>query len=396
VCCQGNVARDCVSRAAGDSRPLPARDPALDSDMTVSAVIPAYNAESTIAETLDSILAQTIPVHEIIVVDDVSPDDTVGAVRRWHDSHPQAPLVIIEQSENTGPAGARNSGIERASGEWIAFLDSDDAWLPEKTAIQLQAVAENPNVDLVCGRTVPLEDVDSGQWTVESGSQRSEIGSQRSAVGGLRSDVCGPSFAPSFAGSYGGQGMATEGKLQSTVCSLTLEDFVHHNPVATSTVMARRDVLLGVGGFDGQFCGPEDYDLWLRVVADHKCLELDVPLTRYRSTVGSLSMDERKFLPQVLRVLEKAFGPGGALEKHQGWRRRSYAEQYSSASWMAYNRGANGTALRYLLMSWVYDVRRLYKEQQDPLLRLKILFRYVFRRKPDVEVSKAEIGKAES
>ncbi len=349
--------------------------------MTVSAVIPAYGAESTIVETLDSILAQTIPVHEIIVVDDVSPDDTVSVVRRWAGrvgSGPYSarratkgklwevesgregvqccitdcgvPLRLVQSQTNGGPAAARNMGIGIATGEWIAFLDSDDAWLPEKTAVQVATVAENPGTALVCGRTVPLVDVGSGKWEVGRGAER----------------------------------------------ELSLADFVAHNPVATSTVMARRDVLLGVGGFDGQFCGPEDYDLWLRVVAEHKCLELDVPLTRYRSTVGSLSMDERKFLPQVLRVLKKAFGPGGALEDHQNWRSRSYAEQYASAAWMAYNRGANGVALRYLLRSWLYDMRRLEKEQADPLLRLKLLFRYVFRCKPDVLESKAEMGNWES
>ena len=332
--------------------------------MTVSAVIPAYAAESTIVETLDSILAQSTPVHEIIVVDDVSPDDTVSVVRHWQDEHPEAPLILVEQSENTGPAGARNAGIEKASGEWIAFLDSDDAWLPEKTAVQFQAVAENPDVTLVCGRTIPLS----------GAKQKAEMGKQKCEEERGGAEV-------------GGRKLAGVDKKSR---ELSLADFVAHNPVATSTVLVRRDVLLGVGGFDGQFCGPEDYDLWLRVVAGHKCLKLDVPLTRYRSTVGSLSMDERKFLPQVLRVLKKAFGEGGALHGHREWRRRSYAEQYSSASWMAHNRGANGVALRYLLRSWLYDVRRLEKEQTDPLLRCKLLFRYVFRCKPDVAERKAE------
>ena len=310
--------------------------------MSISAVIPAYNAESTIVETLDSILAQTIPVSEIIVVDDMSPDSTVAVIQRWQSDHPNAPLILIEQSENTGPAGARNTGIERATGKWIAFLDSDDAWLPEKLAIQLAAVEENPGVTLVCGRTVPLDAEDCGEWDVGSGKWR----------------------------------------------EFSLKDFVSHNPVATSTVLMRRNVLLDLGGFDLQFCGPEDYDLWLRTISKHTSLELDLPLSRYRSTVGSLRMDERKFLSQVLRVLTKAFGEGGALNAHPEYRRRSYAEQYSSASWMAYNRGANRIALRYLLMSWLYDVRCLHKEQEDPLLRLKLLVRYLLRHKPDVAVSK--------
>lgn len=312
----------------------------MTSSPSVSVVIPAYKAESTITETLDSVIEQTASIQEVVVVDDVSPDATVQVIRQWQIEHPDLELSLVEQSVNTGPAGARNAGVDRATGEWIAFLDSDDAWLPEKTAIQLNSIAENPSVALVCGGTIPL---------VGPAESRQPVRAE------------------------------PEGH------DLQLSEFVAHNPVATSTVMVRRGVFLDVGGFDGQFCGPEDYDLWLRVVAKHRCLDLGVPLSRYRQTVGSLSMDERTFLPQVLRVLSKAFGAGGALEDHLNWRRRSHAEQYSSASWMAYNRGAHGTALRYLLMSWLYDVRRLHKEQQDPLLRLKLLVRYVLRRKPDVE-----------
>jgi len=318
-------------------------------DMTVSVVIPAYNSAGTVVETLDSIANQERPVQEIIVVDDLSTDGTIDVVQRWQAAHRDTPLVLIGQTVNTGPAGARNAGVERATGEWIAFLDADDAWLPGKTTVQLQAIHKADDVALVCGMTVPLEEP-------RGKGQGAKL--EREASGDQSPAVC---------------------SLPSAVRSLRLEDFVAHNPVATSTVLVRRDVLLSLGGFDRQFCGPEDFDLWLRIVAQHKCLELDVPLTRYRSTVGSLSMDERKFLPQVLRVLTKAFGEGGVLRDRQEYRRRAYAEQYASASWMAHNRGANGTAIRYLLMSWLYDVRRLYKEQEDPLLRLKLLFRYVVR-----------------
>lgn len=360
---------------------------------TISVVIPAYNAESTIAETLDSVLVQTVPAHEIVVVDDVSPDDTVDVIKEWgvergqwtvesepfptqvkavyslqSTVHAYPTIRIVESAKNGGPASARNIGVSIATGEWIAFLDADDAWLPEKTAIQLKAVESDPDVALICGKTVALEREFEQKLTKLT-----------KKVGKVVGDGDTASNNPE---------LSTAHSLQSTVYGLqsplALVDFVYHNPVATSTVMVRREAVRDVGGFDTQFCGPEDYDLWMRLVAKHKCVELDAILTRYRTTVGSLSMDERQFLPEVLRVLAKAFGPGGALEKHQEWRRRAYAEQYSSASWMAYNRGAHGPALRYLLMSWLYDVRRLHKEQQDPLLRAKLLFRYMFRREPDV------------
>jgi len=297
---------------------------------TISVVIPAYNSSATIVESLDSIAGQTFPVHEIIIVDDLSADNTIDVVKSWRNDHGEVKLVLIEQLQNSGPAGARNRGINAATGDWIAFLDSDDAWLSSKLSTQLNALSSASDVVLVCGCTIPLGE-DRGE---ESGGVERE---------------------------------------------LVLADFVAHNPIATSTVIAKREVLVALGGFDEQFCGPEDYDLWLRLVSEYKCLRLAIPLSRYRNTVGSLSMDERKFLPQVLRVLAKAFREGGALYSHQEYRRRAYAEQYSSASWMAYNRGARLLAVRLLLISWLYDVRHLHKEHDDPRLRFKLFVRYLFR-----------------
>ena len=309
---------------------------------TISVVIPIYNSGATIAEALDSVFCQNCPVHEIIVVDDLSTDSSIAVVKQWHLNHPDAPLLLIESIKNGGPAVARNRGIKVASGGWIAFLDADDAWLPSKLSIQFDSLSDISDAALICGATIPL---DPQRQTESSEGCLSNTKDCKSAAG-LR--------------------------------ILTLADFVAHNPIATSTVIVKREVLLASSGFDEQFCGPEDYDLWLRLVSEYKCLELDISLSRYRHTVGSLSMDEQKFLPQVLRVLAKAFREGGALYEHQEYRRRAHAEQYFSASWMAYNRGAKWTALRLLLVSWGYDVRRLHKEQKDPGLRLKLLLRYLF------------------
>lgn len=273
-------------------------------------------------------------------MDDCSPDATVATVEAWIGRHATAPRPttrILRQPRNGGPAAARNAGIRAATQPWVAFLDADDAALPERFAIQMAAAAAAPDVALLCGRTCPLE-----------------------------------------------PGAAPPPDEPSHPRLLSIDEFIAHNPIATSTVTARRDALIAAGLFDEQFRGPEDYDLWLRVAATACCLDLDVPLARYRHTVGSLSMDERNFLPQVLRVLDKAFGPGGVLERHPEWRRQAHAEQYSSASWMAHNRGANGVALRYLLRSWLYYMGKVHKEAAlDPLLRVKLLWRYVTNRKPE-------------
>ncbi len=133
---------------------------------------------------------------------------------------------------------------------------------------------------------------------------------------------------------------------------------------------------MAVGMFDEQFKGPEDYDLWLRVasageksVTRAQCMNKAtclgnqvpggvacaiVPLTCYRCRPGSLSHDDRKFLPQVLKVLDKAFGEGGALCGYRELRTRAMAEQYYSASWMAFLRGSRMDALRLLVRAVVW------------------------------------------
>ena len=108
--------------------------------MNVSVVIPAYNAEQTVRRTIDSVLGQTSPAHEIIVVDDGSTDDTIGVLRSYGDR-----IIAIEQ-QNAGASVARNNGIAASTGEWIAFLDADDEWLPDKLQRQTEHLARMPEL----------------------------------------------------------------------------------------------------------------------------------------------------------------------------------------------------------------------------------------------------------
>ena len=96
------------------------------SDFRATVVIPAYNSGRFLAETLDSVLAQTVPAHEIIVVNDGSTDDTAAVAERYAER--TAGRVIHHRQENRGVSAARNAGIGRATGDWIAFLDADDLW----------------------------------------------------------------------------------------------------------------------------------------------------------------------------------------------------------------------------------------------------------------------------
>ena len=111
--------------------------------MLVSIIIPAFNRESTIAASVESALAQDHPKIEVIVVDDGSTDGTIGELERFGDR-----IVVIRQP-NAGPSAARNRGVANAKGEIVAFLDSDDLWLPGKVSRQV-ALMERASSRLVC------------------------------------------------------------------------------------------------------------------------------------------------------------------------------------------------------------------------------------------------------
>jgi glycosyltransferase involved in cell wall biosynthesis len=108
----------------------------------VSGVIPAYNAEEFLAETIQSALAQTYPLVELVIVDDGSSDRTAEVAGRF-------PNARVIRTPNRGPGAARNTGVAAASGEWIAFLDADDLWHPQKTEIQLRSAA--PDIGVIHG-----------------------------------------------------------------------------------------------------------------------------------------------------------------------------------------------------------------------------------------------------
>ena len=106
----------------------------------VSVVMPVYNVEAYVAEAIDSVLAQTLPDFELIIVDDGGHDRSLEICRSYHDAR----IRIVSQS-NRGLAGARNTGIAAARASYVAFLDSDDRWLPEKLALHVIHLDNNPS-----------------------------------------------------------------------------------------------------------------------------------------------------------------------------------------------------------------------------------------------------------
>lgn len=359
--------------------------------VSVDVIIPAHNSAATIVTALESLRNQTVRPSAVIVVDDASADETVRVVEEYlrnglpgcrvtglqrrevaglqsyrvtegpggseplsvnsdpstvsppgcrrvtpsscspvtllpcHSVTPPFSVKLIRMSSNSGPAAARNRGVAEASGEWVAFLDADDAWLPWRLSRQFEELRRTPSCVMCCGETCPI-------------------------------------------------GAMPDAAMPGPTQVLEPCDFLDRNPVATSTVLLRRDAFVEVGGFDPAFRGPEDYDLWLRLAARRRILRLSEALAGYRSQSGSLSMDDRKFLPQVLRVLGKAFASGGALTLHPEWRSRAESAQYWNASWMAFCRGDRPMAVRWW---WASFRRQFGMEPRIPRPWFRLLARYV-------------------
>jgi GT2 family glycosyltransferase len=290
-----------------------AADRRAGSTPTVSVVIPAYNACQTLADALDSVAAQDFPALEAVVADDASSDGTADLARRWASAQRGCTIQVLQRGTNGGPAAARNCGIAAARGEWVAFLDADDVWLPWKLRSQLELVGQHPHAVAFCG--------------------------------GMELVRCDGASRTRAVAEAAGKPVAAPGSRL-----ISLEVLSTYNPVVTSTVLVRKDALAAVGGFDEQFRGPEDYDLWLRLAARQPLVMINTPLVRYRTRADGLSLNDRTFLPQVLRVIDKAYGAGGVLDGRAG-KRKAQAYQMLSCSWSAAQRGASRRALTLFLKS---------------------------------------------
>jgi len=209
---------------------MPATDPSAMPSPTVSVVIPSYNRARFLPAAVHSARSQTRPCLEIIVVDDGSSDNTEQVVTALGGE------VRYVRQANAGPAAARNRGIQEARGDLVAFLDTDDRWLPEKLSRQVAIIEREPSVVLVSA-DMAVEDDTGARWTDSNFAQRG--------------------LAALFA--------SLDGRPIPDAPQLLLRI----NFINTSTVLVRRDVLLELGGFDPRLRYGEDLELWLRIAAHH-------------------------------------------------------------------------------------------------------------------------------
>jgi glycosyltransferase involved in cell wall biosynthesis len=220
--------------------------------------VPAYNVADYIGDALNSVLAQTFTDHEIIVINDGSPDtEALEKVLA-----PYMSRIIYLKQENRGVSAARNTGINAARGELIAFLDGDDTWLPHYLDVQVEGIQADPSIDVLYPNVMMFGDA--------------------SGTGEEFMTLC-PSNG-----------------------DVTFERLILQECNVSNCSIARRETIIRAGLFDEALRSVEDFDLWLRVIkgggriAYHREV-----LARYRRRPGSLTADPIWLSEHILQVLTK-------------------------------------------------------------------------------------------
>jgi len=300
----------------------------------VSVIIPVYCAEKYVEATVRSLLAQTYENFEALIIDDGSPDGSIEICQQFKD-----PRIKIITQENRGLAGARNTGIRHAQGYYIAFLDADDLWLPEKLAKHIEHLENSSNV--------------------------------------------GVSFSPSELIDESGNSLGTY--LMPQLKEINVSDLFRQNPVGNgSAAVVRREVfdeikfqdeLYGTVEyfyFDDSLRRNEDIEFWLRVAiqTDWKLEGIPEYLTLYRVNSGGLSANFFKQLESWEQVLEKTHSYAPELVAQWGSLSKAYQLRYLARNALRLHAGSE--AVQLIHQALAADWRILLKEPRRTLFILAV------------------------
>lgn len=296
----------------------------------VSVIIPLYNAEKYIERTIKSVLSQTYENLEIIIVDDESPDNSVQVCEQFTD-----PRIKIVHQKNRGLPGSRNTGIRHASSEYIAFIDADDIWLPEKLTKHIAHLDSNPDVGVSFSRSAFIDETDKplGIYQITELEDitpldilcRSPIGNGSAAV-----------FK---------KAVFEDIKFQDNLYG-DVEDYY----------------------FDDNFTLSEDIECWIRIAVqtNWKIAGIAQPLTLYRISSNGLSANLQQMIDFREKVFEKAYSY--APEQMANWIKpaRAYHLRYVARRAITVNKGAVALKLicRSLMNYWpivIEDFRRTFE-----------------------------------
>ncbi len=231
---------------------------------TVSVIIPAYNAEVYIRRSIDSVLLQTYPANEVIVIDDGSTDHTTEILKNYMQQ-----VQYIYQN-NAGASAARNVGIKRATSKWIAFLDADDEWMPNKLEEQIQVVTRNKTI----------------VWIGANYYTRSSINNR-----------CSPYTIPAKI-----EKLLSGKEYFNDYFAMVLSGVMP----CTDTILIKKEVFDEIGYFDLNLRRGQDTDMWMRIAYRWpKIGFLSVPLATYHIETDRDLMRKQINLPTMLNFYDK-------------------------------------------------------------------------------------------
>jgi len=287
----------------------------------ITVIVVNYNYARYLGECIDSVIAQTYPNLEIIVVDDGSTDNSLNVLQAYGEK-----LRVLHQ-ENKGVSAARNAGVFASRGEWIAFLDSDDTWQPEKVQKQSTYIQDSAVGMVFCG--VEFMD-DSGQC----------LGYTRPL---LDSDLLPQ-----------------------------LVTFTSPTVAGGSTAVVKSDCLRDLGGFDEKLSTAADLDMWTRIAAKHGIRAVNAPLVRYRRHSDSMQSNLGLFENDNYRFLTKVYSDPSCARVHH-LRRQSFGKFYMILSGSYFRQGNWSRAIQCAIKALSYQPQQLSHIVGFPIRALRRL-----------------------
>lgn len=295
----------------------------------ISVIIPAYNQAHYVAQAIQSVLVQTCPDFELIIVDDGSTDATPLIIAGIQDPR----MRVIRQS-NTGLSAARNAGLDQSSAPFVTFLDADDYFLPHKLELLLNFMESHPELGLGAGKPRYVDNADN--------------------------------VIPSS---------------KTTPVPLKLPECLFENPICVSAILLRRTWLKQVGFFDETLRACEDWDLWLRLLAVRCPMAwIEHEVVAYRIHPGQMTSQAERMRSAIFTVLTKFFAQPGLADEIIAHKNKAFASglvhsaayEYLSGEWdkgkfdlaeaIRLNPSLNQQhhkKLVGLLVAWAYDPRAL-------------------------------------
>jgi len=274
---------------------------------TVSVIIPTYNCAVYLENCIQSVLKQTFLDYEIIVVDDGSKDNTANVLKKFGDK-----ITCISQT-NQGISSARNNGIQLSSGKYIAILDADDEWLPDKLRRQVYCMEQSKAIGAVSCNSYLMNEI----------GQIMDVTKRKAYQN--RKDIA--------------------------------KDLLICNVFSGGTsALIKKECFLNVGLFDEKLKSSEDWDMWLRICKRYEMVILSDPLDKIRVRGNSVSSaaNAEKLLANARIVIEKHYAyRRSVIDWFQ--KRTVYSDRFFCTAWALFQSGLSQKASTYLLKSFVMN-----------------------------------------